>query len=92
MRTTETTCLSDELCLCKEGQIVSLGDSRIERVRNRLDMLSILTVRVAVQEYSQLHKKAYNLVVCEFGGFENVYCVMRASVPSVYRRIIIFFM
>ena len=24
--------------------------------------------------YSQLHKKAYNLVVCEFGGFENVLC------------------
>ena len=47
----------------------SLGDSRIERVR---DLLSMLTVRVAVQEYSQLHKKAYNLVVCEFGGFENV--------------------
>ena len=42
MRTTESTCLRDELCLCKEeeedGQIVSLGDSRIERVRNRLDM------------------------------------------------------
>ena len=32
----------------------------------------MLTVRVVVQEYSQLHKKAYNLVVCEFGGFENV--------------------
>ena len=39
VRTTETTCLSDELCFCKEeedGQIVSLGDSRIERVRDRL--------------------------------------------------------
>ena len=23
-------------------------------------------------EYSQLHKKAYNLVVCEFGTFDNV--------------------
>ena len=50
MRTTETTCLSDELCLFKEeeeedGQIVSLG------VRD------LLTVRVAVLEYSQLHKK-----------------------------------
>ena len=41
-----------------------LGDSRIERVSDRM-----LTVRVAVLEYSQLHKKAYNLVVCEFGGF-----------------------
>ena len=36
MRTTETTCLSDELCLFKEEEeeIVSLGDSRIERVRD----------------------------------------------------------
>ena len=71
MRTTETTCLSDELCFRKEedGQIVSLGDSRIERVRDRLNML---TARVAVLEYSQLHKKVYSMVVCEFGGFENV--------------------
>ena len=67
MRTTETTCLSDKLCLFKEeeeeeedGQIVSLDDSRIERVRDRLDLLNMLTVRVAVLKYSQLHKKAYN--------------------------------
>ena len=79
MRTTETTCLSDELYLFKEeeeeeedGQIVSLGDSRIERVRDRLDLLNMLTVRVAVLKYSQLHKKAYNLVVCEFGGLRFV--------------------
>ena len=45
---------------------MSLGDSRIEPVR---DLLNMLTIRVAVL---QLHKKAYNLVVCEFGGFENV--------------------
>ena len=56
MRTTETTCLSDELCLFKEeeeedGQIVSLG------VRDHLDLLNMLTVRVVVLEYSQLHKK-----------------------------------
>ena len=49
VRTTETTCLGEELCLCKgeeEGedrQIVSLGD---------LDMLNTLTVRVVVLEYS----------------------------------------
>ena len=62
----ETTCLSDELCLCKEEdrQIVSLGDSRLERVHDRLDMLNMLTVRVVVLEYCQLHM--------EFGGFENV--------------------
>ena len=46
--------------------IVSLGDSRIERVRDRLDSLSLLTVRVVALEYSQLHKKPHNLVVCEF--------------------------
>ena len=64
-------------------EIVSLDDSRIERVHDRLASLCLLTVRVVALEYSQLHKKYYNLVVCEFGGFENVYCVMRAS---VYRR------
>ena len=35
----------------EDGQIVSLGDSRIKRVRHR-------TVTVVVLEYSQLHKKA----------------------------------
>ena len=42
MRTTETTCLSDDLCLCKEEedrQIMSLGDSLIECVRNQLNIL-----------------------------------------------------
>ena len=24
--------------------------------------------------YSELHKKTYNLIVYEFGGFENVLC------------------
>ena len=69
----KTTCVSDELCRFQEGgQIVSLGDSRIKRVRDRWDLLNMLTVRVAVLEYSQLHEKAYNMVVCKFGGFENV--------------------
>ena len=44
---------------------MSLGDFRIERVRSGLGSLSLLTVRVLILEYSQL-------VVCEFGGFENV--------------------
>ena len=35
-----------------EGQIVSLGDSRIERVRGRLAILSMLNVRVVDLEYS----------------------------------------
>ena len=62
-----TACVSDELCrLLKEeeeeedGQIVSLG---IKRVRDRIAILSMLTVRVVVLEYSQLHRT---------GGFENV--------------------
>ena len=38
MKTTETTCSSDELChlLKEDGQIVSLNDSHIERVHYRL--------------------------------------------------------
>ena len=40
------------------GQIVSLGDLRIKRVRDRIAFLSMLTVRVVVLEYNQLHKKA----------------------------------
>ena len=34
------------------GQIVSLGDSRIEHVLGRLSILSMLTVRVVDLEYS----------------------------------------
>ena len=34
----------------EDGQIVSLDDSRIERVRNRLASLSRLTVRVVALE------------------------------------------
>ena len=55
--------MSDELCrLLKEEeedrQIVSLGDSCIKRVRDNITFLSMLTVRVVVLEYNQLHKKA----------------------------------
>ena len=48
----------------EDGQIVSLGDSRIERVRGRLAILSMLKVRVV--------------------DLEKMYCVMRASAPSLY--------
>ena len=41
----------------EDGQIVSLGDSHIKRVRDRIAFLSMLTVRVVVLEYNQLHKK-----------------------------------
>ena len=61
MKTTETACVSDELCRFKEeeeeeeegeGQIVNSGDSRIKRVLDRLATLSIPTVRVEALEYS----------------------------------------
>ena len=50
---------------------MNLGYFRIERVRGHLFFLSMLTVRVVGLEYSQLYKRAYNLVACEYGGFEN---------------------
>ena len=34
--------------------------------------LSVLIVRIALQEYSKIHEKAYKCIVCEFGGFQNV--------------------
>ena len=39
----------------EDRQIVSLGDSRIKRVRDNIAFLSMLTVRVVVLEYNQLH-------------------------------------
>ena len=48
---------------------MSLDDSRIECVRSCLAIVSMLTVRVVVLYYSQLHKR---LRTSEFGGFENV--------------------
>ena len=51
---------------------VSLGDTRIECVRGRLAILSMLKVRVVNLEYNYLYKKPYSSLVCEFGGFENV--------------------
>ena len=67
VKITETACVSDELCrLLKEEeeeeeedrQIVSLDDSHIKRVRDCIAFLSMLTVRVVLLEYNQLHKKA----------------------------------
>ena len=64
MKITETACVNDELCrLLKEEeeedrQTVSLDDSRIKRVRDCISFLSMLTVRVVLLEYNQLHKKA----------------------------------
>ena len=36
---------------------MNLGDSHIKRVWDRIAILSMLTVRVVVLEYNQLHKK-----------------------------------
>ena len=63
MKITETACVSDELCRLlkeeeEEEEIVSLDDSRIKRVRDCIAFLSMLTVRVVLLEYNQLHKKA----------------------------------
>ena len=57
MKIMETARVSDELCR-EDQQIMSLGDSRIKRVRDNIAFLSRLTVRVVVLEYNQLHKKA----------------------------------
>ena len=62
MKIAEAACVCDDLCRSKEeeeeeeeeeeiGEIISLGDFLIKRVRDRI-------VRVVVLEYSQLHKKA----------------------------------
>ena len=37
-----------------------LGEYGIERIRDRLAILNMLTGRVVVLEYSQLNKKSYN--------------------------------
>ena len=69
MKITETACVSDELRrLLKEEeeeeedrQIVSLGDSRIKRVRDNIAFLSMVTVRVVVLDSPKRHHcKAYS--------------------------------
>ena len=58
MKTTETACVTDELCRLKEEeeegerQIVSSGDSRTKRILDHLATLSIPTVRVEALKYS----------------------------------------
>ena len=52
--------------------ILRLADSCIECLRDCWALLSKPTVRLVVLGYSELHKKAYNFLVCEFGGFEGV--------------------
>ena len=54
-------------------------------LRGCLATLSVLIVRIALQEYSKIHEKAYKCIVCVFGGFK-MYYVMRASAPSLHRE------
>ena len=64
VKITETACVNDELCRLlkeeeeEEEEDLSLDDSRIKRVRDCIAFLSMLTVRVVLLEYNQLHKKA----------------------------------
>ena len=65
MKTTDTACVSNELCRFKEEEeeedeeeeerLVCSDDSRINRVLDRLATLNLLTVRVVAME---VHKKA----------------------------------
>ena len=48
---------------------MNLAYSRMDCLQGCLATLSVLVVRIALQEYS---KKAYKCIVCEFGGFQNV--------------------
>ena len=61
-----------------------LADSRMDCLRGYLATLSVLIVRIALQEYSKIHEKC---IVCEFGGFQKLmYYVMRESAPSLHRE------
>ena len=51
MNITEAAFVCDELCCLEE-------EEEEKRVRDRKAFLSMLTVRVVVLEYNQLHKKA----------------------------------
>ena len=56
----------------EDGEIVNLADSGMDCLQGCLATLSVLIVRIALQEYSKIHEKAYKCIVCEFGGFQNV--------------------
>ena len=46
-----------------------LADLRMDCLRGYLATLSVLIVRIALLEYSEIHEKPYKFIVCEFGGF-----------------------
>ena len=51
---------------------MNLADSRMDCLQGCLATLSVLVVRIALLEYSKIHKKAFKCIVCESGGFQNV--------------------
>ena len=51
---------------------MNLADLRMDCLRGCLATFSVLVVRIALLEYSKIHEKAYECIVCEFGGFQNV--------------------
>ena len=55
---------------------MNLADSRMDCLRATL---SVLVVRIALLEYSKIHEK---VIVCEFGGFQNVL----RDAPSLLRE------
>ena len=48
---------------------MNLADSRMYSLRGCLATLSVSVVRIAPLEYCKMHEK---VIVCEFGGFQNV--------------------
>ena len=62
-------CHSATATPCPEGKEQACEFRQFLRVHCRLTALSMLTVRIVVLERSQL---GLNLIVWEFGGFENV--------------------
>ena len=63
-----------------------MADSRMDCLRGCLATLSVLLVRIAPLEYSKIHEKAYKVIVCEFGGFQNVLRDARVRAPSLHRE------
>ena len=63
---------------------MNLADSRMDCLRGCWATLSILVVRIALLEYSKIHEKAYECIVCEFGGFQNV--LRDACVCAIHRK------
>ena len=66
----------------KKKKMVNLADSRIDCLRGCLATLSILIVRIALQEFSKIHENTYKCIVCEFGGLQNVCDACVRAIPT----------